>query len=177
MDIKVKIKVPSDMILSGNEAAQAAEFAVRTVVARNFEDHDATAKHRQGFRKSDYWMDASDATVSRVQGNKILVDCDKEGVAMHYAGGVVLPKRKALAIPADPSVGDMWPSEYAGEVSLIWNKGESRGALKDPDTGEVLWWLVPKATIPADKSVLPSDDMILTAAIEAIVAEQEARVA
>lgn len=174
---KLHLKVPEDIILSAHEAAQAAEMAVTDVVARNFEAHDSVAKHRAGFRKSDYWMDAADATVSRVAGSKVIVECDKEGVALHYEGGTVYPKKKALAIPLDPIVGDVWPSEVPGELDVFWPKNSSHGFLKDPETSDLLYLLVPKATIPADKSVLPSDEQILQAALDAIWDEQEARCA
>ena len=162
---KLHLKVPEDIILSAHEAAQAAEFAVTDVVARNFEAHDSVAKHRAGFRKSDYWMDAADATSSRVVGSKVIVDCDKEGVGLHYEGGTVLPKKKALAIPLDPSVADIWPSEDTGDhLALIWPRNSDHGFLKDEETSDILWLLLPKATIPSDPTVLPSDAEILAAA-------------
>ena len=112
-------------------------------------------------------------------GDVARVEVDKPGIALHYEGGTVYPKagKKALAIPIDPSVAGIWPSEASGigtggaddePYALIWPKGSNHGFIKDTETNDLLWVLVPKATIPADPSVLPSDGEILGAAEDAV---------
>ena len=50
---------------------------------------------------------------------------------------------------------------------MFWPKNSPHGFLKDKNSSELLYLLVSKATIPADKTVLPEDDDILKAAEEA----------
>ncbi len=57
---------------------------------------------------------------------------------------------------------------------MIWPKGSNHGFIKDNERNELLWLLVPKATIPADPDVLPTDDEILTAAENAVLPLLEA---
>ena len=124
--------------------------------------------------------DAKVAELSDYMGNRTatkidqgVVEIEKEGLALHYEGGTVYPKKKALAIPIDPSVADIWPSEASGIATgdgyaMIWPKGSNHGFIKDAETNDLLWLLVPKATIPADKTVLPEEETILSAAEAAI---------
>ena len=46
----------------------------------------------------------------------------------------------------------------------MWPKNSDHGFIKDNASGELLWLLVPKATIPADPGVLPTDGEMLDAA-------------
>lgn len=172
-----KVKVPDDLVISAKDAADAAAFGVTELITQHLRDRNASSTHPAGFPKSDYWADAADSVQTTVSGSKATVTIEKEGVALHFEGGTVYPKKKALAIPLDPVVGDVWPSEVPGELDVFWPKNSSHGFLKDPETSDLLYLLVPKATIPADKSVLPSDEQILQAALDAIWAEQEARCA
>ena len=103
-----------------------------------------------------------------MKGNRGEITIEKEGAALHYFGATVLPKKKALAIPLSPLVQDIWPSEQPSGLELFWPKNSPHGFLKDKDTSELLYLLVSKATIPADKTVLPEDADILKAAEEAI---------
>ena len=162
----------ADLLPPAREFAEAAAVAVLDkvkahLVARN----DATAPKR-GFPKSNYWGKAArSAVVEPGSGATVTVAIPQEGVALHYYGGTVLPKKKALAIPIDPSVADIWPSEanaLTDHIELMWPKNSEHGFLKDAETGELLWLLVPKATIPADRSVLPDDDALGAAAASGV---------
>ena len=52
---------------------------------------------------------------------------------------------------------------------MFWPKNSSHGFLKERDSGELLYLLVPRATIRADRSVLPDDGELLAAAEEGIM--------
>lgn len=163
-----KVKVPDNLVISAQDAADAAAFGVTELITQHLRDRNASSTHRAGFPKSDYWADAADSVQTTVSGSKATVTIEKEGVALHYEGGTVYPKKKALAIPLDPVVADIWPSEAGGELDVFWPKNSSHGFLKDPETSDLLWLLVPKATIPADRTVLPEDAAIEQAALDAI---------
>ena len=159
MDIRIDIKQLSELVPDNNLAADAAGRAVSNLIIDHLRKKNANSVHPAGFPKSDYWADAADSVTTEVAGGKAVVTVQKEGAALHYYGGTVLPKKKALAIPQDPSVADVWPSEYAGTggaVDLIWPKGSTTGRLVDRESGTTLWILVARATIPEDRTVLPT---------------------
>ena len=144
---------------------------------RHLRRKNSSAQPRPGFPKTDYYADAAETVTGSFSGKTARVEVDKEGIALHYEGGTVYPKKKALAIPVDPSVAGIWPSEANGigtggtddePYAMIWPKGSSHGFIKDTETNDLLWLLVPTATIPADKTVLPEDGEMLTAAEDAI---------
>ena len=163
-----KVKVPDNLVISAQDAAEAVKLAVEELITQHLIDRDASAQHRPGFPKSDYWKDAAESVTSTVSGSKVTIDIPKEGAYLHFYGGTVYPKKKALAIPIDPAVADIWPSEAGGELDVFWPKNASHGFLKDPETSDLLWLLVPKATIPADRTVLPEDAAIEQAVLDAI---------
>ena len=81
--------------------------------------------------------------------------------------------KKALAIPISPIVAGIWPSEAGAwanedEYSVFWPKNSSHGFIKDNERGELLWLLLPRATIKADPTVMPTDDALHNAAIAGI---------
>lgn len=172
MTAKITLKVPEGVGLDGKTLAEAAARGLEVCVKKHLIQKDATAKRRPGFPRSGYYADASRFVAATVQGLKAVVEASKEGLALHYEGGTVYPKKKALAIPMDPAVADVWPSEAAGlgdgGYALVWPKGSNAGFIKDAESGDLLWLLVPHATIPADPSVFPTDDDLLDAAEAAI---------
>lgn len=178
MDIRIDIKQLSELVPDNNLAADAAGRAVSNLIIDHLRKKNANSVHPAGFPKSDYWADAADSVTTEVVGGKAVVTVQKEGVALHYYGGTVLPKKKALAIPLDPALADVWPSEYADyatggsgdddATALFWPRGSSHGFIKDTETGDLLWLLVPKATIPEDKTVLPTGGQLEDAAARGI---------
>jgi hypothetical protein len=62
----------------------------------------------------------------------------------------------------------VWPSEYGENLDLVWPKGRTSGTLRDKISGEILYLLVPRVTITADKSVLPTEEAYFSSANEAI---------
>lgn len=179
MVLKLTLKDSGSLIPDARVAAEAAARGLEVCVRRHLRAKDATAAHRPGFPRTGYWEDAAESVAARAEGRRAVVEVDKEGAALHYEGGTVLPRpgKKALAIPIDPRVAGIWPSE-AGAIgtggaddepyALLWPKGSDHGFVKDTETGDLLWLLVPKATIKADPSVLPTDAELLDAAEAAI---------
>lgn len=170
MELKLKIKDPERQLL-GNEDVmmQAASAGVEALLREHLEQkNQGTAPNRYGLPKSNYYSEAAKHVESEVNGKRVTVEVDYPGIALHYEGGTVYPKKKALAVPINPAVAGIWPSEYDEGLTVVWKKGDSHGRLIEKEGGRTLYLLLPKATIPADKSVLPSDEEVLNAAEAAI---------
>ena len=153
--------------------------ALSNAVVRNFRRKNQ-AGNAKGFPRSNFWQSAAESVTSAVEGDSMSATVRKEGVRLRWLGGVVRPKegKKALAIPLDPAVAHIWPSEHAGyatggdydggATSLFWPKNSSHGFIKDNDTGDLLWMLVSKTTHKADPSVIPSEDELRGAIVRAM---------
>jgi len=181
MKLRITIKpdelarmIPEDSVL-----AEAAARSLKVVLRRHLREKNRTSTHRAGFPKSNYYANAAENVAEYWHGSTGGVEVEKDGLALHYEGGTIYPKsgHKALAIPIDPSVAGIWPSEYGafatggddgGALSVFWPKGSSHGFIKENETGELLWLLVPSSRIPADKTVLPEESEMLAEAESAI---------
>lgn len=167
--IKLNIVPPIDVLPTDDFLAGAIGRGIHNLTVEHFR---ARNQHNAGTRvmpKSNYYQDAAESTSVQVDKSTAIVSVDKEGIALHYYGGTVLPKKKALAIPLSPIVAGIWPSEAPGNLDLFWPKNSSHGFLKDSNSSEILYLLVPKVTIRADKNVLPTDEEYYSAAQEAIL--------
>ena len=170
-----------DAMPPDRELLDAAAGAMETAVVRHLREKNSRTPPKNGFPKSHYYDEAAKTVRGSVQGGSAVVEVGPDdpngpgnGIALHYYGGTVYPKKKALAIPISPAVAGTWPSEAVGEAgaeafSMIWPKGKNHGFIKDNERNELLWLLVPKATIPADPDVLPTDDAMLSAAERAVM--------
>lgn len=169
MHLKLTIKDVERIIPDTQVAAEAAARGVEVLVIEHLEaKNNSTAPNRNGLPKSNYYSNAAKDVSSFVNGSRATVEVNHPGIALHYEGGTVFPKKKALAVPIDPSVAGIWPSEAGGEMDVFWPKNATHGFLKDPETSDLLYLLLPKAVIHADKTVLPTDEQVLTAAEAAI---------
>ena len=172
--MKLRLIDPERLIPDAHVAAEAAVRGVEALIIEHLrKKNDGTKPNRNVLLKTNYYADAAKNVEASVDGATVRVEIDHPGLAMHYEGGTVYPKKKALAIPIDASVAGIWPSEanaYANEdeYALIWPKNSSHGFIKDVEQNQLLWLLIPKATIPADKSVLPTDEETLKTAEEAV---------
>ena len=170
MRITVAIKPNAELPLPDDRTlAEAGARGMMNLIYSHLLRRNASARRRAGMPKSDYWADAADSMKVEAAGKVGVVTIDKEGAALHYYGGIVYPTggRKSLAIPVHPAVWDQRPAEYDPsheKLSLVWPKGEKTGTLRDKETGEPYYILVAHATIPADRSVLPTEDALLDAA-------------
>lgn len=173
MVLKLRLRSPERLVGDARTLAEAAARGLEVCVRRHLRAKDLTASHRPGFPRSGYYADAARDVEASVEGTLAAVEASKEGLALHYEGGTVYPRKKALAIPVDPSVADIWPSEAnalaTGDgYALVWPRGSDHGFIKDAETNDLLWLLVPKATIKADPTVFPTDAELLDAAEAAI---------
>ena len=172
--MKLRLIDPERLIPDAHVAAEAAVRGVEALIIEHLrKKNDGTKPNRNGLLKTNYYADAAKNVEASVDGATVRVEIDHPGLAMHYEGGTIYPKKKALAIPIDASVAGIWPREanaYANEdeYALIWPKNSSHGFIKDVEQNQLLWLLIPKATIPADKSVLPTDEKTLNTAEEAV---------
>ena len=172
--MKLRLIDPERLIPDAHVAAEAAVHGVEALIIEHLRNkNDGTKPNRWGMPKTNYYADAAKNVEASVDGATVRVEIDHPGLAMHYEGGTVYPKKKALALPIDPAVAGIWPSEanaYANEDEyvLIWPKNSSHGFIKDVEQNQLLWLLIPKATITADKSVLPTDEKTLNTAEEAV---------
>ena len=165
--MKIRLIDPERLIPDAHVAAEASVRGVEALIIDHLRKrNDGTQPNRCGLPKTDYYAEASNAVAAGVTGNKVNVEIDHPGISLHYEGGTVYPKKKALAVPVDPAVAGIWPSEYSRDHRLFKTPG---GALGDADTGKILYILLPKATIPADPSVLPTDAEIFGAVEEALM--------
>lgn len=173
--MKLRLIDPESLIPDAHTAAEAAVRGVEALIIDHLRKrNDGTRSNRWGLPKTNYYADAAKNVEASVDGATVRVEIDHPGLAMHYEGGTVYPKKKALALPIDPAVAGIWPSEanaYANEdeYALIWPKNSSHGFIKDVEQNQLLWLLIPKATIPADPSVLPTDTEIFGAVEEALM--------
>lgn len=164
--MKLRLIDPERLIPDAHVAAEAAVRGVEALIIEHLrKKDDGTKPNRWGMPKTNYYADAAKNVEASVDGATVRVEIDHPGISLHYEGGTVYPKKKALAIPIDTSVAGIWPSEYSQDHKLFKTPG---GALGDADTGKILYILLPRATIPADKSVLPTDEETLKTAEEAV---------
>ena len=165
--MKIRLIDPERLIPDAHVAAEAAVRGVEALIIEHLrKKNDGTQPNRYGLPKTNYYAEASNSVAAGVTGNKVNVEIDYPGISLHYEGGTVYPKKKALALPIDPAVAGIWPSEYSQDHKLFKTPG---GALGDAETGKILYILLPRATIPADPSVLPTDTEIFGAVEEALM--------
>ena len=164
--MKLRLIDPERLIPDAHTAAEAAVRSVEVLIIDHLrEKNNSTQPNRYGLPKTNYYAEAAKSVAASVDGATVRVEVDYPGLAMHYEGGTIRPKKKALAIPVDPAVADIWPSEYSRDHELVTMPG---GSLRDAKTGDILYILLPKVTIPADKTVLPTDEKILSEAEAAV---------
>lgn len=165
--MKLRLIDPERLIPVAYVAAVASVRGVEVLIIDHLrKKNDGTQPNRYGLPKTNYYAEASNNVAAGVSGNKVNVEIDHPGISLHYEGGTVYPKKKALAIPIDPAVAGIWPSEYSRDHKLFKTPG---GALGDAKTGKILYILLPKATIPEDKTVLPTDAEIFGAVENALM--------
>ena len=176
MHLDLKITVPDDILASDHELAQAAGRGVSNAVKRHLVERDSRGRS-DGLPRTGYYGDAASGVTTEVSGSRAVVTIHKEGVALHYYGGVVYPMEghKALAIPKSIQGAGKRPSEADPDrtkFALVWPKGKKTGTLRDKETDEVVYLLVSKAKIKEDKTILPTEDEMFEAgksAMEAIL--------
>ena len=110
--MKLRLIDPEGLIPDAHTAAEAAKRGVETLIIAHLRTkNDGTQPNRYGLTKTNYYADAAKNVEASVDGATVRVEIDHPGLAMHYEGGTVYPKKKALAMPINPAVARIWPSE------------------------------------------------------------------
>lgn len=175
--MRLSLRVPrnADLPPPRRELLEAAGRGVSNAVKRHLVAKDASTPLRGDMPKTGYYGEAAGSVTTEMEGEIAVVSIPKEGMALHYYGGVVYPTdgHKALAIPKAAAVAGKRPAEAdpsRQKLALVWPKGEKTGTLRDKESGEVVYLLVAKATIPKDETVLPTDAAMYDAANTAMEA-------
>ena len=174
MRLTIPVEDLSFVLPPKRELAQAAGRGVSNIVKRHLVNRDGRGR-TDGLPRAGYYGDAAGSVTTEMSGDVAVISIPKEGMALHYYGGVVYPTNghKALAIPKTAAAAGRRPAELdpsRQKLALVWPKGETAGTLRDKETDEVFYLLVAKATIKADTTVLPTDSDIMTAASAAMEA-------
>lgn len=163
--MKIEIKIGDiQTIPSSDTIAEAVGRGVSNLIYSHLLEKNAKTKTREGWTKSNYYAEAAQSVSSDVAGaGQAVVRIVKEGVALHYFGGVIRPtKAKALAIPLRPEVAEVWPSEYTGKIFKVKKtNGRALLAIKEGKSIKVLWLLTKSVSIKADRTILPEKEEII----------------
>ena len=172
MKLKLNLISAADTLPPVEELADAARYGVEVLIKNHLRSRNNSRPPRGLMPKTNYYADAAESVTSATKNNQVEVTISQEGIALHYYGGRILPfKGKALAIPKHPTVYDQKPSEFDPSrmiLNCVWPKGRTAGTLRHKESGEILYLLIPRANIPADRTVLPNETDITAAANNAM---------
>lgn len=158
----------SAFIQSDDAKALIGRVAVNAFGA-NFDRLNATPNAIGGPR-TNYYSDARKSTSYEVSGDTVTIVVSQVGIALHYYGGTVTPKKgKYLTIPARPECHGKLASDFS-DLIVLWGKRGPYGLGKRDKIGigtaankasvTVYFWLVSKATLTADPSTIPTEDQV-----------------
>ena len=169
MRFTLAIRDAEKLLPPDRELADAAGRGVSKLVKRHLRRRGLSAAPEGELPKSGYYGQAANSVTTEINGNVAVISIPKEGMALHYYGGIVYPGagKKALAIPQHPATAGKRAAQFDPSrtlLSLVWPKGEKAGTLREKETGDVYYLLVARANIHADPSVLPEESAILDAA-------------
>lgn len=167
MTADVQIAIPSWLEKPGTlrrPLLEGAERAMTNTLVKHFRQKDRAEPNAKGWARSHWWNRVASSVTSRIEGESAVADIREPGALLHWKGGTVRPRpgRKALAIPADPSVAGVWPSERGREDTFaFWPKGKAYGfiAEKGGKPLHVLWWLVGATHHAPDPGVIPEEEL------------------
>lgn len=172
-NVKIEIKCTLPELPEKEMMMEAAARGLANLIRDHLFERNEASKARPGWPKSNYYADAAQSVSSTVaEGGAAVVSISKEGMALHYYGGIVKPKKaKALAIPLRPEVAGIWPSEYAGIGKVLFKIKKTGGkavlAARDENTGKgfrVLWLLMKSVEVKGDEKILPKRSEMLNKA-------------
>jgi len=138
---------------------------------------EATRPNRLGGTRSHWYAGAARATSHRTAPDGAIVSVSQVGFRMRLLGGTITPKRrKALTIPARPEAYGRTAREIPNLFVLRWRGGKKAAlARREGKTLRIWFWLVKRATIRPDPSLLPTSAAIGSAvrrAIDSFLARQ-----
>ena len=171
MTVTVTIR-PADLaalVASDADIAAAAAEGAAQALRDAWTDRSMSAPDREGWRHTGYWQDASESVSARPEGDHAIVSADKEGVRLHWRGGVVRPvNARRLAIPLRPEVQGVNPREgRIRDLFVIASRKAGRAVLAGKGPGGTVrayWLLLASTTHLPDSSVVPLADMAAAAA-------------
>lgn len=134
--------------------------AATNAIQKHLRELDRSRPNKLGGKRSHWHAKAAASTHYRHTPDGVQVAVTETGFALHYYGGTVRPARaKALAIPARPEMYGYRPRERTEKMFVIWKPGKRVGVLatRAGSALRILYFLVSKATIRADKSLIEHD--------------------
>ena len=164
--------------------------AIVGAIKDNFRVLDDERANKMGGHRTHFYGNAA-KSVQQPElygGDGIRVAINAIGIAQRYYGGDIVPVDKQwLTIPARPETYGHVATEFSdlhfvffreGLAALVQNTqprrnaeraaaGLSTRAPKDDDNGGVFYWLVKHVHQDADITVLPTDETLQTAAVDA----------
>ncbi len=162
--------------LTWEKAQKVAAAGVRVLIRKHL-----AAKQRQpnkqGWRKLDWYKRARDRVEVKQDGRGTYVSIDLPGFAQRYTGSpaVITPvNAKALAIPISSISYGKRPAEFKDLLFVPVLRGRTIGLLvQQVSAGSAKIWinlfrLVKFVRVKADKTMLPTDQELVTAARDAI---------
>lgn len=172
--------------LVGDAVKELVGRAAVNAFGANFDRKNATPNALGGPR-TNYYSDARKATNYTVSGDTVTIVVAQIGMALHYYGGTVSPgvnnsyggngSTKYLTIPATPEAHGKRASDFSDLVVLWGKKGPyglgimervGFGTVATKPTAKVYFWLVKKATIKPDPTVIPDESSLLDAIVPPI---------
>lgn len=166
--------------LRGPDIKRAMGRGVARAVFVNFETLQTVRPNRMGWPRQGYWASsARSVSQPKLVTDGIVVSITKPGIAARYFGPAEIKPvtSKFLAIPATADAygtrpidarwsGKLEFSMVAGRLPALVMRSVRRVSKKmTSGVGDVIFWLKKKVTMPQDKTVLPGDDDLVTAAI------------
>ncbi len=180
--------------LNSEALKAAAGGGVKRLLQDHFGNLDSSRSNALGGKRTHYFASAARSISYETDLYGTTVSIHHLGIGLHYFGGTVKPiNTKYLTIPARAEAHGRRAGEFdnleilwgrSGPVALVERrsqainfkkvrrKGESKWEMKSVDVvekgGGVFFWLVKSATIKADPGILPSDSLMVSAAVSSV---------
>ncbi|MBC2592695.1 hypothetical protein H5P28_00315 [Ruficoccus amylovorans] len=148
--------------------------AIANLIRRHLRKLDRERPNQLGGQRTHFYANAAAAVQNpRLHGSTgVAVGINHVGIAQRFHGGVIVPKfADWLSIPARTEAYGTRAREHANLAFILIRarttaKGDPLAMLQEPGGG-VLFWLVKRVVQQPDPSVLPTEDGLLGAALEA----------
>lgn len=175
------------------KATAVIEMAALKSVQDHLDDQYVPRQNALGGPSTGYWATVRNSAAAEVDGGAVTVSLTGVGLRMKYEGDVIRPSGrvstvtgkpiKFLSIPVDAQAHGKVPAEFGKKLyvrgfaggmgrsegdsaqgSGLWLRQGRRAADSDP----LLFWLVKKVTIKADKGIFPPGPATAAACVAAV---------
>jgi hypothetical protein len=178
--------------LQGEGSKKAIGGGISLLIKAHLGGLDSSRPNKIGGKRTHFYYAAAKNISYESTHDGALVHIHQKGIALHYYGGVIKPTggRKFLTIPVDPESYGRRAGEF-NNLEIAWGRTgggkprpiglvtkndydqKTRGkgkksASKGVIPGKWMYALVLSATIPEDKSVIPSDDLMQAAVLSSL---------